>query len=266
MTEIGKRLSLMVEKNRLHHAFFMVGAGQESHTQKMELIKTLACQVFVKHEASIDTEKTMDRMNKQYHPDFLQISTHDQEIKIDQIQDLIGWIYRAPMESKQKFAVIEHAQRLNTTASNALLKTLEEPPSHATLILCAPSKDHVLQTLRSRMFLLQFPDSQNQNFEEEPSWFESVKQLVEKEKFEPKEVFEITQGMAKERGELVHFFYFLEKYLTQTLKYASNDKEFDKYSNLFDQACELEQKIYKRYGNIPLALDNFFLGWQSKCS
>src|SRR5690606_12531898 len=128
------------------------------------------------------------------------------------------------------------------------------------------SKDHILQTLRSRMFLLQFPDSQNQNFEEEPSWFESVKQLVEKEKFEPKEVFEITQGMAKERGELVHFFYFLEKYLTQTLKYASNDKEFEKYSNLFDQACELEQKIYKRYGNIALALDNFFLDWQSKCS
>ena len=66
------------------------------------------------------------------------------------IRHLIREMARLPVEGRHRVAVIEGAHRMNEDAQNALLKTLEEPPAGATLILCADEPERLLPTVRSR--------------------------------------------------------------------------------------------------------------------
>ena len=66
------------------------------------------------------------------------------------VRYLIREMARLPVEGRHRVAVIEGAHRMNEDAQNALLKTLEEPPAGATLILCADEPERVLPTVRSR--------------------------------------------------------------------------------------------------------------------
>ena len=66
------------------------------------------------------------------------------------VRHLIHEMARLPVEGRHRVAIIEGAHRMNEDAQNALLKTLEEPPPGATLILCADEPDRLLPTVRSR--------------------------------------------------------------------------------------------------------------------
>jgi DNA polymerase-3 subunit delta' len=70
--------------------------------------------------------------------------------KVRGIRDLIAELALLPVEGGARVAVIEAAQRMNEDAQSALLKTLEEPPSGATIILCADAEEPLLPTIRSR--------------------------------------------------------------------------------------------------------------------
>lgn len=67
-----------------------------------------------------------------------------------------------PASGRHKVAIIDDVDRLNEESANALLKTLEEPPSYATLMLIATNLDGILPTIRSRCQLMRFsPLSEN---------------------------------------------------------------------------------------------------------
>lgn len=66
----------------------------------------------------------------------------------------IRWLIRElallPLEGDVRVAILEHAERLNEAAQQALLKTLEEPPEGVTIVLCADDEERLLPTVRSR--------------------------------------------------------------------------------------------------------------------
>jgi DNA polymerase III delta' subunit len=66
------------------------------------------------------------------------------------IRDLITELALLPVEGGARVAIVEAAQRMNDDAQAALLKTLEEPPTGVTLILCADAEEPLLPTIRSR--------------------------------------------------------------------------------------------------------------------
>ncbi|HSW41642.1 MAG TPA: hypothetical protein VLM76_03950 [Patescibacteria group bacterium] len=70
------------------------------------------------------------------------------------VRHLLRELARLPVEGAHRIAIVESAHRLNEDAQNALLKTLEEPPAGATLILCADEPERLLPTVRSRMAIL----------------------------------------------------------------------------------------------------------------
>lgn len=87
-------------------------------------------------------------------PDLLIINPQkgtNSHISIDQIRELKKHIWQKPFTDKFKFVIIEEADKLTTEAQNALLKILEEPPSHAILVLEAKNKESILPTVRSRV-------------------------------------------------------------------------------------------------------------------
>jgi DNA polymerase III delta' subunit len=70
--------------------------------------------------------------------------------KVRGVRDLIAELALLPVEGGARVAVIESAHRMNEDAQAALLKTLEEPPTGATIVLCADAEEPLLPTIRSR--------------------------------------------------------------------------------------------------------------------
>jgi len=74
----------------------------------------------------------------------------DTVIKIERIRELIHWINLKPLKSDFKVAFIAGAEKMTIEASNALLKTLEEPPACSVVILATLCEQKVIPTISSR--------------------------------------------------------------------------------------------------------------------
>jgi len=79
-----------------------------------------------------------------------------QFIKIGQTRKMAEEVYFRPHEGRQRFFIIDQAERLREEAANSLLKTLEEPPPTSTVILLTTRPDALLLTIRSRAQRLNF--------------------------------------------------------------------------------------------------------------
>lgn len=74
---------------------------------------------------------------------------------VDEVRGIVDHSYRRPAQGRWLVTVIEDSDRMPEYASNALLKAIEEPPPRGVLLLCAPSVEDVLPTIRSRCRLVQ---------------------------------------------------------------------------------------------------------------
>ena len=96
------------------------------------------------------------------HPDLfvLRPSHRARHIRIEPTRRLIRDIQHSPLQSDCKVAVIFEADRMNNAASNAFLKTLEEPPLDTTIFLLSTRPYDLLSTIRSRCFNFRLPIGQ----------------------------------------------------------------------------------------------------------
>ena len=84
------------------------------------------------------------------HADVSLIATEHVQLRVDDVRPLIQTAQRSPSAGRWRVIVIEDADRLNDSSGNVLLKAIEEPPPRTVWLLCAPSSDDVLVTIRSR--------------------------------------------------------------------------------------------------------------------
>ncbi len=84
------------------------------------------------------------------HADVSLVATEHVQLRVDDVRPLIQLAQRSPSEGRWRVIVIEDADRLNDSSGNVLLKAIEEPPPRTVWLLCAPSADDVLTTIRSR--------------------------------------------------------------------------------------------------------------------
>jgi DNA polymerase-3 subunit delta' len=98
-----------------------------------------------------DTDKKETRVLIQTHPDVLIVPPDPPQllIKLGQVRTVIRGAYRMPSDAKRAFSIFT-ASAFMKEAANSLLKVLEEPPEHATLILLTTNIQELLPTIRSR--------------------------------------------------------------------------------------------------------------------
>lgn len=98
-----------------------------------------------------DVDKRDTRILIQTHPDVLVIPPDPPQllIKVGQVRTLISEIYRMPAEARRAMYVFTSAAFMKE-AANSLLKVLEEPPAHASIVLLAENTGELLPTIRSR--------------------------------------------------------------------------------------------------------------------
>lgn len=92
------------------------------------------------------------------HPDIHLLSPlpDKRDISIEQLREMQRELSLRPYEAPRKACVIDPAERLNANSANSLLKTLEEPPGNALIILLTENAGMLLSTVRSRCQLIRF--------------------------------------------------------------------------------------------------------------
>ncbi len=97
-------------------------------------------------------------------PDIIYVS-HEKPntISVDDVRaQLNNDIVIKPYSSKYKIYIVDEAEKMNQQAQNALLKTIEEPPSYAVILLLTTNADSFLQTIRSRCIILDIKAVKNE--------------------------------------------------------------------------------------------------------
>ena len=84
------------------------------------------------------------------HPDVAVIVPEGLSLGVEEAREIILRSSRSPTRGRWQVTLIEDADRLTEPGANAVLKALEEPPAHSVLLLCAPSTEDLLPTIRSR--------------------------------------------------------------------------------------------------------------------
>ena len=135
----------------LSHATIIRGGSEdERYALAQRLAMALLCEG--PGEKPCGTCAHCEKARRGIHPDIL---TYDQDeqtrtIYVDQIRALRDDAVVMPNEASRKVYIIRHAGAMNSSAQNALLKVLEEPPGGAAFILTAETYESLLPTVRSR--------------------------------------------------------------------------------------------------------------------
>jgi DNA polymerase-3 subunit delta' len=84
------------------------------------------------------------------HPDVTLVRTELLSIGVDEVRDLVRRAAMSPTRGRRQVLVVEDADRVTERGADALLKSIEEPATKTVWILCAPTADDVVATIRSR--------------------------------------------------------------------------------------------------------------------
>ena len=88
------------------------------------------------------------------HPDVTLVRTEQLSIGVDEVRELVRRAAMSPTLGRYQVIVVEDADRVTERGADALLKSVEEPAARTVWILCAPTPDDVVATIRSRCRLL----------------------------------------------------------------------------------------------------------------
>jgi DNA polymerase-3 subunit delta' len=153
---IKKHLQTAIKTGNLSHAYIINGEyGSGRQTIASALAKTIQCQSKTDDTDACGVCTSCKQAESHNHPDIKYI-THDKtSISVNDIREqLNNDISIKPYSSEYKFYIIPDANKMTEQAQNALLKTIEEPPVYAIIILLTENCDSLLPTIRSRCVTL----------------------------------------------------------------------------------------------------------------
>ena len=152
---VTRTLANAIESNRIAHAYIFSGVrGVGKTTAARILAKALNCA----KGSTAEPDNTCDscrEISAGTSLDVLEIDAASNR-GIDQIRELREMVRYAPASSRYKVVILDEAHQLTDEASNALLKTLEEPPERVVFILATTRAEDLAETIKSRAQLFQF--------------------------------------------------------------------------------------------------------------
>ncbi|TAH72777.1 MAG: DNA polymerase III subunit delta' [Anaerolineaceae bacterium] len=151
---IIKHLQNAISAEKISHAYIFHGEeGMGKKSLALAFAKTLQCMENRSHPCN--SCKSCKQSDSGNHPDILWITNEKASIGVDDIRTQVNAdIQVMPYQSPYKIYIIDSADKMTENAQNALLKTIEEPPEYAIVLLLACSTQNLLPTILSRCVVL----------------------------------------------------------------------------------------------------------------
>jgi len=152
-----------VARGEMRHAYLFAGApGLGRRTLALRLAQALNCEKPVAPGEPCFVCRTCKQIDAMQHPDLAIIQAVDEDgvgkdggtLRVDQIREVQRTLNLKPYQSPFRVALFLRFHEANDNAANALLKTLEEAPTHAILLLTADNPEQLLPTINSRCEIL----------------------------------------------------------------------------------------------------------------
>jgi DNA polymerase-3 subunit delta' len=141
------QLKIIIASNRTGHAYAFSGpSGMGKRTIALAYAKALLCAGCKPGSVCLPCRTFSEGTN----PDFYEVATDKQSIGVDSIRAMQEDMANRPTYGNRKVYFIDNAQQMTIQAQNCLLKTLEEPPEYAVILMSVTSFDALLPTVRSR--------------------------------------------------------------------------------------------------------------------
>lgn len=151
--EIQEFLSRSVQRGQIAHAVLLEGdSGEDWKSLAEEYAVTLQCD----RKCHCGFCRACQAWERNAHPDIIRVTHEKPEvITVDEIRhQLVDDMAIRPYWGPYKVYLLDEAEKMNVQAQNALLKTLEEPPSYGVIVLMTANAEKLLPTIRSRCILL----------------------------------------------------------------------------------------------------------------
>lgn len=153
--QVIEHLENAMELNKVSHAYILNGE-KGSGKKMLASVFAQALQCEEEGQESCGSCKSCRQAESGNHPDIIRI-THDKpnSISVDEIRDqLVNDVQIKPYSGKYKIYIMPEAEKMTVQAQNALLKTIEEPPVYAVIILLTSNAPSLLPTILSRCVML----------------------------------------------------------------------------------------------------------------
>ena len=145
-------------RGNLSHAYIIETPSEEIGRQAAEaLIRLVLCKE-PGEDGGCGSCLPCRKLAHGNYEDLIPVEPDGENIKKDQILELQARLKNKPYGGDRNVALIAQADRMNTAAQNKLLKTLEEPPGRAVIILISANTENLLQTIRSRCVICRLTD------------------------------------------------------------------------------------------------------------
>ncbi|EKE13232.1 MAG: hypothetical protein ACD_13C00052G0021 [uncultured bacterium] len=227
LTDVSESLKKIVSKKSIPHAFLFAGPKGTGKTSAARILaKIINCQDLKDTKPCDKCGQCISIINGS-NLDVVEMDAASHR-GIDDVRVLRDAVKLAPVSGKKKIYIIDEVHMLTAEASNALLKTLEEPPEHVVFILATTNPEKLIGTIRSRTTLIPFRKASI------PEIIRSLKRVVDGEKIKIEEsaltlIAEASDGSFRDAIKILEQLTAEEKELTEESleEFLFKNKSFD---------------------------------------